>query len=124
MSQSLNMHLNNISAVSNANEPRPVKTVTNPTTAFKDMFTEKLTPVSFSKHAASRLNDRNISLTGEQLMRLADGIGKASQKGIKDSLVIMDNIALVVNVKSGTVITAMNEPKDNVFSNIDGAVIV
>jgi len=81
-------------------------------------------PVQFSKHAAIRLNDRNINLTHSQIERVADGIGKAGEKGIRDSLVLVDDVALVVNVQSRTVITAMNQSADNVFSNIDGAVIV
>jgi len=70
-----------------------------------------------------RLSDRNIDLTGEQMDRLIEGIGKASSKGIRDSLVLVDDLALVVNVTSRTVITAINGAQDNVFSNIDGAVI-
>ena len=87
-------------------------------------------PVNFSKHANMRLNDRQITLTGEQLSRLEVGLNKANAKGIRDSLVLVDDVALVVNVKSKTVITAMGtgqtgaSGQDNVFSNIDGAVIV
>jgi len=96
-----------------------------PSVSFRDVLGSKMDmDVQFSKHAALRLNDRNIQLTGEQIDRVADGIVKASEKGIRDSLVLVDNVALVVNVKSRTVITAMNQSIDNVFSNIDGAVIV
>lgn len=80
--------------------------------------------VQFSKHANLRLNARNISLTGEQMARVEDGIVKANEKGIRDSLVLVDNLALLVNIKSRTVITAINRENQNVFSNIDGAVIV
>jgi flagellar operon protein len=82
--------------------------------------------VLFSKHAAARLQNRSINMTDEQIKRVEDGIDKANQKGIKDSLVLVDNLALVVNVKNRVVITAMDENNcnDNVFTNIDGAVIV
>ena len=80
--------------------------------------------VHFSKHAHMRLNARQIQLTGEQLSRVEDGVNRASAKGIRDSLVLVDDVALVVNVRSKTVITAMERVQDNVFSNIDGAVIV
>ncbi|MDR1665381.1 MAG: hypothetical protein LBR83_10765 [Clostridiales bacterium] len=80
--------------------------------------------VQFSKHANMRLNARNINLSGDQLSRVEDGIGKAYEKGIRDSLVLVDDVALVVNVKSRTVITALQHGSDHVFSNIDGAVIV
>ena len=80
--------------------------------------------VHFSKHAHTRLSDRKITLTGDQLSRVETGLSRAFDKGIRDSLVLVDGVALVVNVKSKTVITAMGNGNDNVFSNIDGAVIV
>ena len=81
--------------------------------------------VKFSKHAANRLNDRNIELTQEQLERLNDGTKKAGDKGIKESLVLIDELAFIVNTRSNTVITAFvqGETKENIFTNIDGAVI-
>ena len=81
--------------------------------------------VKFSKHAESRLETRNIKLTEEQKSKLNESINKANAKGVKDSLVLVDDIAFVVNVKDKAVVTVMNkdEMKENVFSNIDGAVI-
>lgn len=80
----------------------------------------------FSKHADARLLERSIHLTKSQVQRLNEGADKAGAKGIKDSLVIMDNLAFIVNTKSRTVITAMDQDyeKDNIYTNIDGAVIV
>lgn len=99
--------------------------------SFKEIFENKSAEVSraelkFSKHAAGRLQDRNISLTSSQLERLNDGARKAEEKGIKDSLVIVDDLAFIVNVPNSTVITAMDstETNDNVFTNINGAVIM
>lgn len=82
--------------------------------------------LKFSKHAANRLNTRNIELSDEQVTRLQDGCQKANAKGIKDSLVIVDELAFIVNIPSSTVVTAMdqNETSENIFTNIDGAVIV
>jgi len=91
---------------------------------FKNILEEEITNVQFSKHANMRLNSRNINLNQEQLRRLENGIDNAKEKGINDSLVLMDNIALVVNVDSRTVITALNKEQKNIFTNIDGAVIV
>lgn len=80
----------------------------------------------FSKHAQGRLNDRHINLSEEQNERLESGVLKASEKGIQESLVILDSLAFIVNVPNRTVVTAMDqsESKDNIFTNIDGAVIV
>ena len=80
----------------------------------------------FSKHAQGRLNDRHINLSDEQTERLESGVLKASEKGIRESLVILDSLAFIVNVPSKTVVTAMDqsESESNIFTNIDGAVIV
>lgn len=82
--------------------------------------------LKFSKHALGRLNDRNIELSEGQLERLNEGAQRAGQKGIRDSLVIVDELAFIVNVPNQTVVTAMNstETNENVFTNINGAVIM
>lgn len=82
--------------------------------------------LTFSKHATGRLEDRNIELSTSQLERLNDGARKAGEKGIKDSLVIVDELAFIVNIPNRTVVTAINsmEATDNVFTNINGAVIM
>lgn len=82
--------------------------------------------IKFSKHAANRLHTRNIALSDEQVTRLQDGCEKANAKGIRDSLVLVDELAFIVNIPSSTVVTAMDqsETSDNIFTNIDGAVIV
>ena len=95
----------------------------NSTISFEDIFRQK---VKFSKHADERLATRNINLTDEQMDRLNTGMKKASEKGINESLVLMDDLAFIVNVKNNTVITAMDSSntEERVFTNIDGAVIV
>ena len=82
--------------------------------------------LKFSKHALGRLNDRNIELSEGQLERLNEGAQRAGQKGIRDSLVIVDELAFIVNVPTQTVVTAMDstETNENVFTNINGAVII
>lgn len=94
-------------------------------TSFEEVFREKseAQPVHFSKHANKRLALRKIDLSMEQLTRLQEGTEKAREKGIRDSLVMVDDLAFIVNTKSNTVITAMNEGEDAIFTNIDGAVI-
>lgn len=79
--------------------------------------------VKFSKHANERLNTRNINLDNAQMERLAKGMNKAREKGMNDPLVMVDNIAFIVNIKSNTVVTAVNDVNEAVFTNIDGAVI-
>lgn len=96
--------------------------------SFDELLTRELggdTGVSFSRHAATRLSERGIELSGEDLQRLGGAVNEASQKGVQDSLVVMDRLAFIVSVPDRTVVTAMpvNEAGATVFTNIDGAVI-
>jgi len=81
-------------------------------------------PIKFSKHASERLTNRNISLTHSQVKRLEDGAQKAREKGVKESLVCVDDYAFIVNVKNNVVVTALSGDDEKVFTNIDGAVIM
>lgn len=93
--------------------------------AILDSKAQEENDLKFSKHANRRLESRNITLSDDQLGRLSEGVDQARGKSINESLVMMDNLAFIVNVKSNTVITAMEQGEEaNVFTNIDGAVIV
>lgn len=95
--------------------------------SFEQIFAEKAkssNTVKFSKHAAERLNSRQIELSDGQIDRLNEGVNRARTKNINESLVMMDNLAFIVNVKNNTVVTALQSDEDSVFTNIDGAVIV
>jgi len=100
--------------------------------SFQDILLQKagqgtsVGSLKFSKHAAGRLSTRNISLSDSQMERLQSGADKAGQKGIKDALVMVDELVFIVNVPNSTVITAMDstETDENVFTNINGAVIM
>lgn len=110
-----------------AQESRPLGNLDS--ASFEDIFKQKLESASelkFSKHATQRLDDRNIVLSEEQSLRLEEGVQKAQAKGITDSLVLVDTLAFIVNVPNQTVVTAMDqtESEENIFTNIDGAVIV
>ena len=103
---------------------------TSKSNSFQDALLEAMdssreTTLKFSKHATSRLADRNIELTKEQMDRLTEGTNKAGSKGIRDSLVMVDHLAFIVNIPKNTVITAMDQSQadENIFTNIDGAVI-
>lgn len=84
---------------------------------------ENTNGIRFSKHANDRLAYRNIDLSKEQMDRLEYGTNKAREKGIQESLVMVDDLAFIVNVKNNVVVTAVNDTEDAVFTNIDGAVI-
>ena len=98
-----------------------------PAESFRQVLENKIeenSRVQFSKHANLRLAARNIDLSASQIERVESGMLKAKEKGIRDSLVMVDGVALVVNIGSRTVITALPGGSQNVFTNIDGAVIV
>jgi len=82
-------------------------------------------PLQFSRHALARVQRRGIELDQATLGRLSEGVGRAAGKGSRDSLVLVDGTAFVVSVSNRTVITAVGSEhmKDNVFTNIDSAVI-
>jgi flagellar operon protein len=125
-----NNYLNNIGRIKSGQDFQrnsTVKEKTGSANDFSSILKDKITEnegLKFSKHAEQRLQSRNIKLTDIQKEKMNEAVNKAGMKGVKDSLVIVDNMAFVVNVKSKTVITAVNnnELKDNIFTNIDGAV--
>jgi flagellar operon protein len=82
-------------------------------------------PLQFSRHALARVQRRGIELDPSTLGRLSQGVQRAAGKGSRDSLVLVDGTAFVVSVANRTVITAVGSEhmKDNVFTNIDSAVI-
>ncbi len=93
--------------------------------AFESILQKELKDLKFSKHAQDRLASRNIQLSGDDLSTLGKAVSKAGEKGSQDSLVLLRDMAFIVSVKNRTVVTAMDaeQVKDNVFTNIDSAVI-
>ena len=82
--------------------------------------------IKFSKHALNRMDNRNIKLDSNEMDRLKYGFNKAEEKGVRDALILMGDKAFIASIKNKTVITTVNQDQlqDNVFTNIDGAVIV
>ncbi|MDD5456599.1 MAG: hypothetical protein PHV30_06155 [Candidatus Margulisbacteria bacterium] len=98
---------------------------------FREEFKQKLglsdenNIVHFSNHAIARLQKRNIEISKDDLQRITSAIDKASEKGSRDSLVLVDDLALVVSIANRTVVTAMDKSsmKEQVITNIDSAII-
>jgi flagellar operon protein len=104
---------------------RAVETV-QPFDAVLQTSVDRGQALKFSAHAKERLALRNINLSDEDLARITDAVNKAAAKGARQSLLVMDQLALIVSVTNRTVITALDggSMKENVFTNIDSAVIV
>lgn len=123
--------INFIRKISNLNnniQPNTVvKNKENTESLFKDILNEKYkeNEVTFSKHANERIAERNIDVTTEVTDKLNEAVEQAKDKGLKNVLVMIDNQAFIVSTMSNKVITAVNsnELKENIFTNIDGAVI-
>lgn len=82
--------------------------------------------LKISKHANDRLQERGIQMTEAEWAHISERVDEAKRKGIRDSLVLTDQAALIVSAKNSTVITAMNrmEAKDQLFTNIDGTILL
>ncbi len=112
------------------NRPISKKTpnVRKPEKSFGEVLNQvkKGSQVSFSKHATQRLKNRNIQLNSEDIAKLTNAVDKADKKGVREALILMDKKAFIAHVKNRTIITAAMEEQltENVFTNIDGAVIV
>ncbi|MFS0672440.1 TIGR02530 family flagellar biosynthesis protein [Ornithinibacillus sp. 179-J 7C1 HS] len=92
---------------------------------FKSILKEQQ-ELKVSRHANERLQERNIFLNKKQWQLISDKVSEAKQKGVTDSLVLMNNTALLVSAKNNTVVTAMNleEASNRVFTNINGTILI
>lgn len=111
--------------------PRQEKINTKPQggESFSSIFENELSRVNevkISGHAMERLRSRNIQLNGEDMRKLTDAIEKADSKGARESLLLYKDVAFIASIRNKTIITAIDKDnaKDNVFTNIDSAVIV
>ncbi len=81
--------------------------------------------LTFSTHAQKRLDKRDIQLGENDMERLNAAVNKAESKGAKESLILMDQLAFIVNVPDRKVVTTinMNQRSEGVFTQIDSVVI-
>lgn len=95
---------------------------------FRALYEEEIkkTGLQFSKHAAMRMSERKVELTPELAGNLKTAVEKARDKGAKDVAVIGSSSAFIVNVTNNTVVTTLNaqEMRNNIFTNIDSAVLL
>lgn len=111
--------------------PTQGKNVGGGQNAFGTMLRQQLAEkgrqtVNFSKHALERAEERGIELTPNLMERLSNSVEKAQEKGATNILAFDDSRAFIINIPYGRVITTMSqeEMKENIFTNIDGAVLL
>ena len=94
--------------------------------SFIQILQDKMIPdeVSFSAHALSRLEQRNIIVDDQIKAQLESAIDKIALKGGKESLIMLDEVAYLVSIPNKKVITALEASDSNVFTNIDSALLM
>ena len=102
----------------------PVNKVVEGKSSFDSIFRKEVDNLKFSNHASKRIESRELQLSSNDMTKLQDAVNKAESKGSKDSLVMMDNRAFIVNIPNKTVITAVDveQSNENIFTNIDSVV--
>jgi flagellar operon protein len=132
----MNSKSNSLSIFKQPLVPSPTKPVRrdfveNKQASFSDILTQniqkKQSMVRFSAHAERRLQERNISLAQEDIAKIGRAMQQASLKGARDSLLLYGNLALIASIKNNTVVTALDSnalQEEQVFTNIDSAVII
>lgn len=97
--------------------------------SFQNILSETIrqsSEVNFSKHAVKRAAEHNIDLNADNLNRLNEGVRIANDKNLEEPLILVGSTAFLVNIPNNMVITAVDSSnmKGNVFTNIDGTVII
>lgn len=118
----INSNIDSKKLHNNSNGKLPLE---NKVSDFKEVFKDKLqNQVVFSKHANSRIEERDINVSDKMTIKLNEGVIQAKEKGIKNALIVVDTTAFIVNTSNNKVVTVVNNNKinENIFTNIDGAI--
>lgn len=122
------MEIHNLSSVQDLRLQHQIYPQQKGKTGFATLYQKEMekTGLQFSKHAAARMNERGVELNSKMAEDLKAAVEQARGKGAKDVVVIGSDSAFIVNVTNNTVVTTMNarEMKNNIFTNIDSAVLI
>ena len=112
-----------IAGVPRAAKPAPARSTAGP--SFEDALKDAASGVQFSTHAQKRIDRRDLDLDPARLDRLNSAISRAAEKGARSSVVMLDGLAVVVDIRDRKVVTALNatQGKERIFTNIDSVVI-
>lgn len=96
---------------------------------FQQVFQQELSrsgSLHFSHHASQRIQERGMNMSAELMSKMSNAVDQAAAKGSKQSLLLVQNAAYIVNVPSRTVITALDNPfkQGHVFTAIDSTVCI
>lgn len=92
---------------------------------FREVLNEQH-PLKISKHASERIRERNIDIPEKLWHTIGEKVNEARQKGVTDSLVVLNNATLLISAKNNTVVTAMDrgENDSRIFTNINGTILI
>jgi flagellar operon protein len=112
-----------------AGKAKPKEAANNKAPSFTDMFSAELAQshnLSFSKHAHQRMHSRGVELSPESMSKLAGAVDRAQAKGSRETLVLADSAAFVVDVKERNVVTVFDRHhlREGIVTEIDSAVII
>lgn len=87
---------------------------------------QSIKPVSLSRHAEQRIEERGIDVNAERMERIAFAVSELQEKGAINALLLGKNDAFVVNVPNRMVVTAVgaDDMKERAFTNIDSAYLL
>ncbi len=103
---------------------KAIQSKNNAATPFSEILNQEIKNIKFSSHAISRLNSREISLAQQDIERLESAISKAEEKNSKDSLVLIDEKAFIINIPNRTVVTMLTKDnlEEKIITKIDSTV--
>lgn len=112
--------------------PSALKEIGKEVKSFKEILDQEqhnldLNELKFSNHAVNRLHSRGINLNGNDRSKIVDGIKKLQSKGAKESLMLLDKVAMIVSVPNKTVVTVVDNKGpggDGIFTNIDSTIVL
>lgn len=92
---------------------------------FNEVLAEK-TNLKISKHAASRMSERNISFDETKWEQINAKVSEAKEKGVTDALVVVDDATLIISARNNTVVTALDkaDASNKIFTNINGTILI
>lgn len=114
--------------ITNGQHPikKPNNLNNNPFSLHLQQAIQENSKLTLSKHAKERLQQRDIQISDNRWEQIENKVNEAKKLGVRDSLVLLDNAALIVSAKNNTVITAMNrqEAMAQIFTNINGTIVL
>lgn len=92
----------------------------------KELLAKNSGDIKVSTHAMKRLQERSITMDGDEFMKLRGAVDKLGSKGGKNSLVLTGKAAYIVDVPNSMIVTAMDKHNlgENVFTKIDSTLIL